>query len=465
MAGALTSTTAASAAPSSAAPANSPRTGTFQLPGGLTVRPGPAAQGPAAQVPAPQGPAAQGPAAQVPAPQAVILSVGNGLESVYCTTAANCWAVGSVRHGGANLNEVLHWTGKKWFKVAVPSPGGTAKDDVSQLDSVRCTSLANCWAVGSYERKGAVLGQALHWTGHRWFLVATPTPGGTLKNGLNDLIDVACTSAGSCWATGSYGNLGSSTGVILNLALHWNGTTWSQVPVPNPGGSGKGKGHLLSLDAVRCTGPKTCWAVGFAGILSNKIVFRNEVLRWDGKKWSAAPVPNPAGVGKDHINELVGLSCTASDSCWATGDYGSINKLLNEALHWNGRKWLKVRTPNPEGSALGSSNSLAGVSCTSSKDCWAVGTLSMVTVMVMETSRSTSPSSPTENEALHWNGKSWTKASLPQPGGTAGGDTSELVGVRCTSPTNCWAVGDQQKKNGPDVAQILRWNGVKWVTG
>ncbi len=40
------------------------------------------------------------------------------LEGVFCTAAANCWAVGSRDSNQATLNQILHWTGKKWFRAA-----------------------------------------------------------------------------------------------------------------------------------------------------------------------------------------------------------------------------------------------------------------------------------------------------------------------------------------------------------
>jgi hypothetical protein len=59
--------------------------------------------------------------------------------------------------------------------------------------------------------------------------VATPNPGGSTKqldNGpLNELDGVACGSPDSCWAVGNYWDYSSET--RLSIALHWNGTTWS----------------------------------------------------------------------------------------------------------------------------------------------------------------------------------------------------------------------------------------------
>ena len=62
------------------------------------------------------------------------------LSSVRCVNSGNCWAVGTqARNGPPSANQILHWTGRKWFKGAS-----------SQLNAVRCTSAANCWAVGDY---------------------------------------------------------------------------------------------------------------------------------------------------------------------------------------------------------------------------------------------------------------------------------------------------------------------------
>ena len=66
------------------------------------------------------------------------------------------------------------------------------------------------------------------------------------------------------------------------------------------------------------------------------------------------------------------------------------------------------------------------------------------------------------NEALHWNGTAWSKVSTPDPGGSADGDTSFLYGVRCTSRTNCWAVGLAQPSGESYGNQLVHWNGVKW---
>lgn len=120
------------------------------------------------------------------------------LFGVFCVSPASCWAVGETSNKGVQLNEVLHWTGRGWFKVAVPNPGGTGAEDSNELFAVRCTSASNCLAVGDTQTgKNAELDQALHWNGRKWRVVPTPTPGGVLPGDVNFLSDVTCTSAAS----------------------------------------------------------------------------------------------------------------------------------------------------------------------------------------------------------------------------------------------------------------------------
>jgi hypothetical protein len=41
--------------------------------------------------------------------------------------------VKSSSGGQIVTNQALHWNGRKWSKIAVPGPGGTAVGDASEL--------------------------------------------------------------------------------------------------------------------------------------------------------------------------------------------------------------------------------------------------------------------------------------------------------------------------------------------
>jgi hypothetical protein len=378
------------------------------------------------------------------------------LDGVFCTSRTRCWAVGAQDGtGGMSIaNQVLRWNGTTWRKVSVPNPGGTGADSVSELFAVRCAAGANCWAVGEHSGGGAQLNEALHWNGKKWTAVRTPNPGGKGSGNISELEDSTCITSADCWAVGDFGSgTEGPTEKRINQVLHWNGKKWSRLRVVNPGGTRIG--HVNTLYSVRCLSAKDCTAVGDYGTTSASGVLRNQALHWNGKKWSQVNTPNPGGTKSGGVNEAFALGCGAADNCWGAGTYGSSNppgKNLNEILHWNGKKWTKVTTPNPDGTGTGKGNELFAATCVSSANCWAVGNYGSTTV----------GDGVGRNEALHWNGRKWRKVATPNPGGTAAGEVNELLGVRCSSSASCWAVGILESETNGIRDEILHWNGKKW---
>jgi hypothetical protein len=371
------------------------------------------------------------------------------LQGVYCTSAASCWAVGFQGVAAHEVNRVLHWNGRTWHRVSAPSPAGSAADDESALAAVRCLTATNCWAVGDTYHNDITHNQALHWSGKHWSVVTTPNPGGSGPGLRSELTDVTCISSANCWAVGDYGNPSPSRLTLLNEVLHWNGERWSQVRVVNPGGTRTG--HTSQLTAVRCGSARSCNAVGEYAT-SRSAATLNEVLHWNGTRWSQVHVPNPAGGSAGADNALSALACGAATNCWAAGEAATGTmppKIRNEVLAWNGRRWSKAAVPNPNVNTVGVDNELRGATCSSTRNCWAVGQQRVV------------GSGGIRNEALRWNGKRWSLVSTPNPGGTAITQQNTLLGVRCTSASSCWAVGEISK-GGPFQQEILFWNGGKW---
>jgi hypothetical protein len=370
---------------------------------------------------------------------------------VYCTSAGSCWAVGFqgvLDH--AQVNRVLHWNGRTWYRVPAPSPAGSAPDDESTLAAVRCLTAKNCWAVGNTYHNDITHNQALHWNGKRWSVASTPNPGGSRPGLVSELNDVTCVSSANCWAVGYYGNPSPVSLKLLNEVLHWNGKRWSQVHVVNPGGAKTG--NTSQLTAVRCGSARNCSAVGEYA-KSRSAATLSEVLHWNGTRWSQVRVPNPSGGSAGAENALSAIACGSATNCWAAGvtHAGTTPlKTRNAMLHWNGRSWSKAAVPNPNVNTPGVDNELAGATCSSTRNCWAVGQQRVIA------------SGGIKNEALHWNGKRWSLVSTPNPGGTAITQSNNLLGVRCASASSCWAVG-KISTGGPDQQEILFWNGGKWT--
>jgi hypothetical protein len=366
------------------------------------------------------------------------------LDSVYCTARSNCWAVGLDADGsGSILSQALHWNGIAWHMATVPDPGGTSAGDSSELAAVRCASAKECWAVGFYQKSsGPLLGEMLHWNGEKWNAIAVPQPAGTAKSSQNQLTDVTCIAARSCWAAGFFGKAGSS---ILNLVLHWNGTKWTRVRVPEAGGTRKQSSN--ELGGIRCPTTTRCLAVGSYSTGTGSGQPFNQVLTWNGRSWAAQRLPRPGSGTPDYSNRLDSIGCGAKASCWAVGSFRltSVQQALNQVLHWNGRRWSRALTSQPDGTGPKAENELAGVTCSSASNCWAVGFYGAFS----------------SNQAQHWNGKHWVLVHTPDPALPGVVPVDSLYSVRCTDAANCWAVGAQQSP-GIVSNQILHWNGKKW---
>src|SRR5439155_23584200 len=136
----------------------------------------------------------------------------------------------------------------------VPSPN-TSTTQNNELDRVTCTSASDCWAVGSYyiiDSPGSTSQTLIeHWNGTAWSIVTSPNISAT-HNFLNG---VTCASASDCWAVGAYNT--DSVGGWRTLIEHWNGTAWSIVTSPNTSTTG-----INVLGGVTCTSASDCWAVG-----------------------------------------------------------------------------------------------------------------------------------------------------------------------------------------------------------
>ena len=132
-------------------------------------------------------------------------------------------------------------------------PAATTYSTAGQLAGVATVSNSSAWAVGYAGRSSAPRVLMLHWNGTAWSLVTLPNAGGEGSQ----LFGVAALSAGDVWAVG---HTQESDGAILTLGEHFNGTAWSIVPTPDPGELGPLVDN--GLLAAASPGNGTVWALG-----------------------------------------------------------------------------------------------------------------------------------------------------------------------------------------------------------
>ena len=92
---------------------------------------------------------------------------------------------------------------------------------------------------------------------------------------------------------------------------------------------------------MACTSPASCWAVGDYGSITGSLGVRvNQALHWNGRRWSLVPTPDPGGLGNDDSSGLTAIRCPSPASCWAVGVVSTKGQAnLYEILHWNGTSW------------------------------------------------------------------------------------------------------------------------------
>jgi hypothetical protein len=334
----------------------------------------------------------------------------NSLSSVACVSDSDCWSVGSSFDLGTDSGDpvIEQWNGSAWSMVTSPATGGAGA-----LSSVTCLSSTDCWAVGEVVASGdAEFASPLteHWDGSQWSVV--PAPNGTIDGyqigtGLNS---VACASPSDCWVVG-YTYAAPGENLSGSVIEQWNGSAWS---VEHADISGE------SLFSVTCSNASDCWTVG----TSNAGDGQTLIEQWDGSTWAVVTSPN---AGPAQSNTLQSVECSTASDCWAVGDYvGPATQRTQTdyglAEHWDGSAWSIVAGPSLKAKQ---SNDLYSVTCTSSTNCWAVGSIS------------SSSSSPEQALAEYWNGSVWALASTAE-GSTAG---SSLAAVGCVDALDCWSVG------------------------
>jgi hypothetical protein len=325
----------------------------------------------------------------------------NTLLGVDCVSPTECWAVGSYFDAGVQQTLIERWNGNAW--AVHPSPN-TSADQSNILYDVSCATASDCWIVGYCLGDTAWQTLTLHWDGAAWAIVASPSVAG----GNNFLTDVACVTASDCWAVGFY-----DTGVYQTLVLHWDGAAWAIVASPNTDLASENR-----LSGVNCVSASDCWAVGFHKIEG----FLQQTLteHWDGSAWSIVASPN---TGAPQNNWFEDVACASASECWAVGAYSPAALGTGQPLiqRWDGAAWTIVGSPQP---SVNNNNYLRGVTCAAASDCWAVGDYFL--------------DGHTRSLIEHWDGSAWGVVASPNTGAA---QNNRLVGVTCTSASDCWSVG------------------------
>jgi len=331
--------------------------------------------------------------------------------SVAQSSASDAMAVGySLEPSTAPV--ALQWNGKTWVVTPTPHPAGGAllyadtavpKTDEYMAAGEECTS------------KACPEAYVLSWDGTAWSQMTLPKMGNS-----TDISSISASSADDAWAVGQQCN--NVRGICNPLILHWNGTTWSKVGVPQL------KGLYADLYSVVDISKNDAWAVGssFEGGLA---------INWNGHSWVKVHVPGATGgfnTGLDAIARVPGTS-----EIWAlVSASGGQFTLL-----WDGTKW-KGHNFNLKGFY-----SLSSIAASSTTSAWSVG-------------NSFSKSGTEPSLTVRWNGHSWSTVKSPSPS-----PVDEMFSVTTSSSSSAIAVGVRLSPLQQNIASglILDFKGSSWT--
>jgi hypothetical protein len=254
-------------------------------------------------------------------------SGANILRGAAAASANDVWAAGFYNNGSSNRTLIEHWNGSAWS--VVPSPNGST--DGNYLSGLAVVSSTDVWAAGSYTIGGVYRTLILHWDGTTWSIASTPNPGTGTKYPQGALLrTVTATGSNDAWAVGRYWD-GTR---FRNLALHWNGTAWTQSSTVDVGTHDN---ELRGVAAVPSSA--AWWSVGY---YSDGTTDHTLSERWNGSSWTRVATVD-AGTGGSYLK---GIAPISASNAWAAGYFVSSGLYRTLVEHWDGASWKVVSSPN-----------------------------------------------------------------------------------------------------------------------
>lgn len=297
----------------------------------------------------------------------------SSLHAVVALASNNVWAVGQAA-SSTQFTLIERWNGTSWSIVPSPNFVAPGFGVVNSLQSISCTSATDCWAVGTTGQLANGGGQLdvliEHWDGTKW-TVATPTVTVGIETALNTrfatLASVTAIASNDVWAAGTYDDPvtdAARSNIRHPFTLHWNGSTWNIVHMPDPVlGQSTNLNNLFSLKALSAN---DIWTVGSTQFVNAQGVAGEQPIieHWNGTRWTLISNPNDPS----HPAKLLSVAAFAANDIWTVGAVGPTPATpLFE--HWDGVTWSVVSVPG--GSA---SNCLLSSIATTQGGAAAVGT-------------------------------------------------------------------------------------------
>ncbi|MFD7032513.1 hypothetical protein ACFWAR_31275 [Streptomyces sp. NPDC059917] len=195
------------------------------------------------------------------------------VTTLTATATDDLWAIGR-KDTSTGVFRIHHYDGTRW--------SGNLNPDTRNLEfqAAEAVGRKSLWAVGNSRAGGRWTPVVTHWNGTSWNTT-------TFDQFSGDLAAIDVRAENDIWAVGHRDAGGTANDRFQALALHFDGTRWTEVPVP-----GTAKVSTL-LQEVRSNGPDDVWVSG--SVLDERgqgaPLTGAYVNHWDGTAWTRRDVP------------------------------------------------------------------------------------------------------------------------------------------------------------------------------
>ena len=287
--------------------------------------------------------------APAPLPADAAAGIGGSISVLACPSATACTAVGSYLDSSFR-NRLLLLTGHRssWAAATAPLPAGASTNPYIFILGLACRAARACLATGYYGDANAPpagnQGLLLTQRGSSWDSVTAPLPGG-ITGGLTSVWAPACPPRAGCVAVGGYLDVAGHNGGLL-LTQHWR--SWSAATAPLPAGAAANPDSTVK--AVACSSAASCTAGGSYPDTSGDSQGLLLTRHW--RSWTAVRAPLPAGAATSPEAVITAVACPSATVCTAIGSYsdsaGNFDGLL---LTGHGTSWTAAEAPRPAGAS------------------------------------------------------------------------------------------------------------------
>ncbi len=268
------------------------------------------------------------------------------LRDIVALDDEDVWAVGdwsgTVNGQYQTFALAMHWDGSSWTIADIPQPAPCGGCHNLAFWAVDANGPNDVWAAGHQLRQApdGFIGThmlVMHYDGSSWTVMDTPMLGG----GSGDIIwGMDAIGPNDVWFFGD-----DHPQPLLPqaaLSMHWDGSSFDIVNVPQVNDQVNGFGNGNSLRAGFALSTDDIWAVGAAGDGDSLSCNLSQIHRFDGSQWVHTQAGPPNGC---FWHALGAVTAVSTEEAWAGGEYQDANGYHGLALHWSGSAWSQIATP------------------------------------------------------------------------------------------------------------------------